>query len=142
METLAIGIDVVEIERIRSVYQRHPRRFIERVYTDDEQTRLTVLRDPAPYLAGRWAVKESVLKVLGTGLTGGIRWRDINVVRLQSGAPSVELSGKARERADAIGLQKILVTITHGRELAIAQAQGFGYESSTDTARRGEIDGT
>lgn len=126
METLSIGLDIVEIDRIRAVHQRHGDRFVQRVYTPDEQERLARLRDPAPYLAGRWAVKEAVLKVLGTGLTRGIRWRDINVIRLDSGAPSVSLGGKARERADSLGLRRILVTISHGREIAIAQAVGLG----------------
>jgi holo-[acyl-carrier protein] synthase len=126
LRIISIGTDIIEIPRIRDVYERHGRRFIDRVYTPDEQRRLAVLRDPAPYLAGRWAVKEAVLKVLGTGLTGGITWKDIDVRRDPSGAPRVELGGKARERAAALGVEQILVSISHGREIAIAQALGVG----------------
>jgi holo-[acyl-carrier protein] synthase len=108
------------------MYHRFPERFVQRVYTEDEQQRLEKLKDPSHYLAGRWAVKEAVLKVLGTGLTGGIRWRDINCIRLPSGAPTVELEGKAAERAAALGIERILVTISHGREVAVANALALG----------------
>src|SRR6185295_541263 len=107
------GLDLVEISRIRDVYQRHGERFINRVYTPEERKRISALTDPAPYLAGRWAVKEAVLKVLGTGLTRGITWKDINVVREPSGAPKVLLSGAALEKARELRIGRILVSITH-----------------------------
>ena len=126
MDVISIGVDIVEIPRIRSMYERFPERFVERVYTEDEQVRLQKLKEPSHYLAGRWAVKEAVLKVLGTGLTGGIRWRDINCVRLPSGAPSVELSGVAAEKSASLGIERVLVTISHGREGAVAHALALG----------------
>jgi len=124
VKIIGTGIDIVEIARIREVYQRHSGRFLDRVYTPQERVRVAALRDPAPYLAGRWAVKEAVLKVLGTGLTGGITWKDINVIREPSGAPQVLLGGEARVRALSLGIGRILVSITHGRDLAAAQALG------------------
>src|SRR5215831_5694878 len=102
MRLIGTGIDLVEIDRIRDTYQRHGERFVGRVYTAEERERIAKLADPAPYLAGRWAVKEAVLKVLGTGLTGGITWKDINVLRDPSGAPRVRLAGAARARARAL----------------------------------------
>lgn len=129
VEIISIGVDVVEIPRIRSMVERFPRRFVDRVYTDDEQKRLGTLKDPAPYLSGRWAVKEAVLKALGTGLTQGIRWRDINCTRLPSGAPTVELRGKAAQRARKLGIERILVTISHGRDLAVANAVALGISA-------------
>ncbi len=128
---LGIGLDLVEIDRIRDVYRRHGPRFVERVYTPEERTRIARLNDPAPYLAGRWAVKEAVMKALGTGLTGGITWQDINVVREPSGAPRVVLGGVARDVARARGIGALLVSITHGRDLAAAQVLGIDADSAT-----------
>ena len=102
------------------------------MYTPEERQRLARLADPAPYLAGRWAAKEAVLKVLGTGLTGGITWKDIAVLREPTGAPRVALSGAARERARALGIGRILVSITHGRDLAVAQALGASLDGAGD----------
>ena len=134
MEIIGTGIDLVEIDRIRAAYRRHPERFSERIYTPDERKRIPLLVDPAPYLAGRWAVKEAVLKALGTGLTGGITWKDINVVRDPSGAPRVRLAGAARNRARQLGIGRILVSITHGRDLAAAQALGVRGDGLNDFA--------
>ncbi|MGH9362567.1 MAG: holo-ACP synthase [Thermoanaerobaculia bacterium] len=131
MRILGTGIDIVEIDRIRELHRRYPARFVERVYTPEERGRLQSLADPAPYLAGRWAVKEAVLKVLGTGLSGGITWKDINVLREPSGAPSVRLQGEALRRARALGIGGILVSITHGKELAVAQALGVDADALT-----------
>jgi holo-[acyl-carrier protein] synthase len=129
---IGIGLDVVEIGRIRDLHLRHGPRFIERVYTEEERIRIGRFADPAPYLAGRWAVKEAVLKVLGTGLTGGVTWKDINVVRDPSGAPRVKLSGIARDRARELGIGRILTSITHGRDVAAAQAMGVSLEGVND----------
>ncbi len=134
MRIIGTGIDIVEIDRIRGMAQRHGERFVGRVYTDDERRRLALLADPAPYLAGRWAVKEAVMKALGTGLTGGITWKDINVVRDPSGAPRVVLSGVARARARELGMGRMLVSITHGRDLAVAHAMGVAEDGVNDFA--------
>jgi holo-[acyl-carrier protein] synthase len=125
MEPLGLGIDIIELARVRSLYERHPDRFLDRVYTPVERQRAQALKDPTPFLAGRFAAKEAVLKVLGTGLTGGISWQHIHVVREPSGAPRVFLSDRAFARAASIGLGLILVSISHGREHAVAQALGF-----------------
>ncbi|HVR75376.1 MAG TPA: holo-ACP synthase [Planctomycetota bacterium] len=125
MEPLGLGMDIIEIERVRGVHERHGRRFLERVYCEPERRRALELRDPSSFLAGRFAAKEAVLKVLGTGLSGGISWQDVVVLREASGAPRVYLRGRAFERASALGIGLILVSISHARELAIAQAMGF-----------------
>ncbi len=131
---IGVGLDIVEISRIRDVHKRYPERFVSRVYTPEERKRIAAMTDPAPYLAGRWAVKEAVLKALGTGLTGGITWKDINVVREPSGAPKVLLTGAARKRALDLGMGRILASITHSRDLAAAQALGVALEGVNDFA--------
>jgi holo-[acyl-carrier protein] synthase len=122
MEILGLGIDMVEIARVRQVYERYPERFLERVYTAPERERARKLRDPVPFLSGRFAAKEAVLKALGTGLSGGISWQDLVIVREPSGAPRVYLGGKALRRAEALGSGRVLVSISHERAHAIAQA--------------------
>lgn len=125
MDIVGIGIDIVELRRIRSAYDRYGGRFVERILTERERERAAQLRDPVAYLAGRFAAKECILKVLGTGLSQGISWRDLHVVRQASGAPSVFLSGKALRWARRIGLGRILVSVSHGRDYAVAQAVGL-----------------
>ena len=125
MEPLGLGIDIVELDRVRDIYERYPERFLARVYTPPERERVLALRDPTSFLAGRFAAKEAVLKMLGTGLSGGISWQHIFVLRERSGAPRVYLTGKALDRARVLGLGVILLSIAHGRDHAIAQALGF-----------------
>ena len=125
MEPLGLGIDIIELKRVRALYERHGDRFLERVYTPPERQRALELKDPTSFLAGRFAAKECVLKVLGTGLAEGISWQHILIAREPSGAPRVFLCGNALERARALGLGRILVSIAHGREHAVAQAIGF-----------------
>jgi holo-[acyl-carrier protein] synthase len=124
MEIIGLGIDLVELPRVRGLYERHGERFLDKVYTDAEKERARALRDPVPFLAGRFAAKEAILKALGSGLSGGIAWRDLCVAREPSGAPRVRLGGAALERARSLGLGKILLSISHGRDIAIAQALG------------------
>jgi holo-[acyl-carrier protein] synthase len=138
---IGTGIDIVEIDRIRGLWQRHRERFLSRVYTPEERGRLDRLADPAPYLAGRWAVKEAVLKALGTGLSQGITWKDINVVRDPTGAPRVVLAGLARSRARDLGMGRILVSITHGRDLAVAHAMGVVEDGLNDFTSKTSGDG-
>jgi holo-[acyl-carrier protein] synthase len=125
MQPVGLGIDIIELERVRGIYERYPERFLERVYTLPERERALKLRDPTSFLAGRFAAKEAVLKVLGTGLSGGISWQHIFVIREPSGAPKVFLISNAWARAKSLQLGLILVSISHGKEHAIAQALGF-----------------
>ena len=119
-ELPALGVDIVRVERIAKVMQRHPARFPARVLTDAEQA--YVQARPENF-AGRWAAKEAVSKVLGLGIRG-IGWREIEIERLPTGQPTVRLHGSAAERATAIGIAAIAVSITHEREYAVAVAYG------------------
>lgn len=119
-ERPALGIDIVRVERISGVLQRHPVRFPARVLTDGEQE---YVRARPENFAGRWAAKEAVSKVLGLGIRG-IGWREIEIERLPTGAPTVRLHGSAAERAARMGIAAIAVSITHEREYAVAVAYG------------------
>ena len=113
---LTTGVDIIEIPRIKQVLDRYGQRFLKRVFTPDE---IAYCRGRAPNLAGRFAAKEAAMKALGTGVRG-VSWKDIEVVRAESGAPSVTLHGRAEERAVRLRLIDISVSISHSREYAVA----------------------
>lgn len=115
-----LGIDIVRVSRIRDAIARWGPRFARRVLTDAEAA---YVRDRAETMAGRWAAKEAVSKVLGLGVRG-VGWRDIEIVRLPTGQPSVRLHGRARARAEQLGMGAVAVSISHEREFATAVALG------------------
>ena len=117
-----LGIDAVEIARIRTIRERHGDRFLRKVYTDAERQHCLKAADPAASLAGRFAAKEALLKALGTGMGSGIGWKDVEIVSAGRGIPLVELHGPAADRAASLGATTALVSITHTRDLAMAQA--------------------
>ncbi len=117
-----VGIDIIETARIRNVLEKHPRRFLDRVYTEWEQM---YCRSNILHLSGRWAAKEAVSKVLGLGVRG-VGWREIEIRRTRAGQPTVTLHGRAEARRQAIGLKSPLsVSISHIRDLAVAVAVGL-----------------
>ena len=113
---LTTGVDIIEIPRIKQVLDRYGQRFLKRVFTPDE---IAYCRGRAPNLAGRFAAKEATMKALGTGVRG-VSWRDIEIVRAESGAPSVQLHGRAEKRAELLQVVDISVSISHSREYAVA----------------------
>jgi len=123
---VSCGIDIIEIERVKALYERHGDRFLKRVYTSWERGRLAVRADPAAFLAGRFAAKEAVLKVLGCGIMEGVPLTELEIGARESGEPLCVLSGEARRRADERGIGKILVSISHCDKYAVAQAVGLG----------------
>ena len=118
--TTELGIDIIKVERIRASLARFGERFSRRVLTDAERR---YVRDRPETFAGRWAAKEAVSKVLGLGVRG-IGWRDIEVVRLPTGQPSVLLHGRAAARAEQLGMGRIALSITHESDYAVAIAFG------------------
>jgi holo-[acyl-carrier protein] synthase len=118
---VGLGLDIAEIDRIEAAIKRHPAAFIERVYTPEEAAYCQRYASPYERYAGRFAAKEAAMKALGTGWAHGVRWRDIEVVREASGKPTLKLEGVARQIADSLGVKRILLTITHSGNLAIAQ---------------------
>tara|TARA_B100001765_G_scaffold80560_1_gene49305 strand:+ start:491 stop:877 length:387 start_codon:yes stop_codon:yes gene_type:complete len=113
---LTTGVDIIEIPRIKQVLDRYGQRFLDRVFTPSE---IDYCNGRPPNLAGRFAVKEATMKALGTGVRG-VRWKDIEVVRADSGAPSVKLYGRAKKRAEQLRVCEISVSISHSREYAVA----------------------
>ncbi|HEX6140376.1 MAG TPA: holo-ACP synthase [Candidatus Limnocylindria bacterium] len=113
-----IGIDLIDIDRIVSVLDRHPERFGRRILTDAEAR---YCRGRVERIAGRWAAKEAISKVLGLGVRG-VGWREIEVLPNRAGAPQVRLHGRAAARAAALGLEDVTVSISHERRMAAAVA--------------------
>jgi holo-[acyl-carrier protein] synthase len=118
--TTELGIDIVRVERIRAALERFGPRFSKRVLTESEQR---YVRGRPETMAGRWAAKEAVSKVLGLGVRG-IGWRDIEVERLPTGQPAVRLHGRAAARAGQLGMERIALSITHESDYAVAIAFG------------------
>ena len=119
MKPTGIGIDLVEVPRIRELLEKHGQRFKERTFTAGEIAYCDACAEPALHYAARFAAKEAVAKALGTGLWAeGVVWTDIEVVREASGKPGIVLHGGAKQHAaDAI----CLVSLTHTCDLAMAQ---------------------
>ncbi len=115
-----LGIDIVKVGRIRAALDRFGSRFSARVLTDAERR---YVRDRPRTLAGRWAAKEAVSKVLGLGVRG-IGWREIEIERLPTGQPAVRLHDRAARRADQLGMARIAVSISHEDDYAVAIAHG------------------
>lgn len=118
------GIDLVECKRVAAVYQRHGDRFLERILTSAEREQVMRFRNPVQFIAGRWAAKEAILKVIGTGWRGQILWTDMEILPDDLGKPIVTLSGETARRATALGIAQIHLSITHTREHASASAIG------------------
>jgi len=119
--TTELGIDIIKVDRIRAAIERFGDRFWRRVLTEGEHR---YVRNRPENFAGRWAAKEAVSKVLGLGVRG-VGWRDIEIVRLPTGAPSVQLSGRAAVRAEQLGMGRIAVSISHEGDYAVAVAFGI-----------------
>lgn len=124
---VGLGTDIVEIVRIGQMIERHGELFLNRVYTDEEIRYCQRRKECFEHFAGRWAAKEAVMKTLGTGFTRGVGWQDIEVCSKKSGQPTVNLRGGAREFAERMGIDEILVSISHCRSYATATAIGIRH---------------
>lgn len=122
MEIIAHGIDLVDCPRIEQMIERHGERFIKRVFTADEQAYAVANKNEVEKLAGRFAAKEAILKLVGTGWRGKIAWTDIEIINNAAGQPEVTLGGEVKEIADKLGIRHISVSITHTANFAIASA--------------------
>ena len=100
--------------------------FLNRVFTENENTYCGSKKNKEQHYAGRWAAKEAVMKTLGTGFIKGIGWKEIEVINLQSGKPTIVISGGVERHAGEMGISEILITISHSREFATATAIALG----------------
>lgn len=110
------GVDLIEISRIQAALERHGQRFLQRVFTAQE---IAAYGSQPASLAARWAAKEAVAKALGSGI-GVVRWRDIEILGSDEGAPILFLHGQAAVRSTELGLSAWSLSLSHTNALAVA----------------------
>jgi holo-[acyl-carrier protein] synthase len=120
VDLIGIGVDLVEVDRIRRTLARTPA-LVERLFTDAERAYCERRRDPTERFAARFAAKEAVMKALGVGL-GAVGWHEVEVVRAESGRPSLALSGRAADLAAELGVVRWHLTMSHTTRVAEAIA--------------------
>jgi holo-[acyl-carrier protein] synthase len=118
---VGLGVDIAEVDRVRAAIERRGQALFKRLFTPREIAYCETHRNSYERYAGRFAAKEAAMKALGTGWRRGVRWIDIEIVRLPSGKPSLELRGRAREFAERLEVKNISLTITHSGNTALAQ---------------------
>jgi len=118
-----VGVDICDVGRMRRALERHPT-LPARVFTEGEVAYCETKAAPAECYAGRFAAREAVIKALG-GVHGG-KWKDISVARAPSGAPAILLAGAAKARADSLGIDRLLISLSHERNAAVAFCLAVG----------------
>ena len=126
MKVFRLGIDLVEVERIRALLEKHGERFKQRTFTEEECTYCDASTTAALHYAARFAAKEAAAKALGTGFASGVSWKDIEVHREASGEPVLLLHGGAAERAQTLGVTQCFVSLTHTGQAAAASVVLLG----------------
>ena len=124
---IGLGTDIVEVQRIGEMIDRHGDLFLKRVFTPLEIDYCSQKKACNQHYAGRWAAKEAVMKTLGTGFTKGVGWTDIEILTRRSGQPYLQMTGGAAEYAKGLGIDEILITISHCRSYATATAIAFRH---------------
>lgn len=125
MRIIGHGIDIVNCKKIERLTQKHSERFLTRIFTRKELDYCLAKRRCWEHLAGRFAAKEAVMKVLGTGWRADIRWKEIEIVNALSGKPELVLKGNTQKIAKELGIERIIISISHTSEYAIASALGL-----------------
>ena len=118
---VGLGTDLCRVERIAAMLERYGERFERRIYTAEERAYCRSRpKTAANHFAGRFAAKEAAFKALGTGLSMGMRWRDVEVTRRPGEPPRLRFVGRAAQRADRMGVDNIHLSITHDGDMAMA----------------------
>ncbi len=128
MQIIAHGIDLVDFPRIEEMVERHGERFLSRIFTAAERNYADSNKNGVEKLAGRFAAKEAILKLMGTGWRGKIAWTDIEIINNPAGQPVVNLSGEVEKIAGKLGIKHVSVSITHTANFAIASAVALTQE--------------
>jgi holo-[acyl-carrier protein] synthase len=131
VDVLRHGVDLVEVARIAAMLDEHGERFLSRCFTSGERAASgvdgeRVSRRRGEHLAARFAAKEAVMKALGTGLSSGISWTEIEVVTLATGEPTLLLTGQAAAIASQRGIASWVISLSHTDSMAIASVIGLG----------------
>jgi len=132
MEIVAHGIDLVDCPRIEKMIAEHGERFLGRVFTESERAYAEGKKNTVEKYAGRFAAKEAILKLMGTGWRGRIAWTDIEVVNNFTGQPQVTLTGEVEKIADRLKIAHISVSITHTANFAIASAVALAKSDESE----------
>jgi holo-[acyl-carrier protein] synthase len=119
---LGLGTDLIEIERVQASMDRFGERFLDRVFTEGEIAYCMRKKQSAESFAARFAAKEAGAKALGTGINRGVSWKEIEVRREIGQRPTLHFSGRAGELADAMGVRRVQLSLSHSRKLAMAMA--------------------
>ncbi len=117
---LGMGTDLADVTRIQRSLDTYGARFRDRIYTAAEQEHCLRKNSAAESFAVRFAAKEAAMKAIGTGMSGGVRWKDFEVINEASGKPSLVFHGVALERANAMGVKNVVISLTHTAALAFA----------------------
>jgi holo-[acyl-carrier protein] synthase len=126
MRVIGTGVDLVDIQRISSAIDKFGERFLSRIFTDNEVFYCQSMKYPARHLAARFAAKEAVSKALGTGIGNACGWKDIEVVRRESGSPDILLWGAGKGTAAGMGISDIHISLSHTDTHAVATAVASG----------------
>ena len=119
---LGVGIDIIEVARIGSSYEKFGERFVNRILHADEIAYCLSHKNPGPFLAARFAAKEAISKAFGTGIGAQLGWQDLEIRRKESGEPFVVLHGKGRDLFEARGAKSLHISLTHTENYAAATA--------------------
>jgi len=122
---VGVGVDIIEVQRIDNALSRHVRRFLQRVFAEEEIALCLGRRQSGPCFAARFAAKEAVMKALGCGW-GPVGWTDIVVERAPNGRPSIRLTGAAARRAEEQGIRVVHLSLAHVADTAVAYAVAWG----------------
>jgi holo-[acyl-carrier protein] synthase len=130
---LGVGIDIIEVARIRAAVERLGERFLERILTPGERGYCGTFANPAPHWAARFAAKEAVSKAFGTGIGTRLSWQDIEVARHASGQPYVILHPQGRRLLESVGADRLHLSLSHTQQYAAAVAtlEGLGIGDGT-----------